>query len=309
VGRYDRSLCRALGLTLLLVSVCQPAELEAGPSSTSVARHSLKDLRDKYVVKQRLDYSCGAAALATLLRYYFDEPTSEAEILRLLVARLSVDEQRLRETRGFSLLDLKYAAEALGYQAAGFKLTVDDLAQLAAPVIVFIQPLDYKHFAVLRGVAGGRSVLLLPQLKGFYESALRLKRGPRARPAHDHRRRILDQDQAGHEADPPGVDWVGAAANQAANLRGGRNGGRHPAPPAVKAASMPSGERHVNHQGAEDAARRPSPNPSAPHHFAARSLRPDDSSPVLQRAASGVGEGVARAVLAGLWLRQITGAL
>ena len=162
MGRYDRSLCRALGLTLLLVSVCQPAELEAGPSSTSVARHSLKDLRDKYVVKQRLDYSCGAAALATLLRYYFDEPTSEAEILRLLVARLSVDEQRLRETRGFSLLDLKFAAEALGYQAAGFKLTVDDLAKLAAPVIVFIQPLDYKHFAVLRGVAGGRVFLADP---------------------------------------------------------------------------------------------------------------------------------------------------
>lgn len=164
MGPYGRSLHRALGLTLLLVSVCQAAEPGTGPSSTitSVTRHSLKDLRDKYVVKQRLDYSCGAAALATLLRYYFDQPTSEAEILRLLVARLSVDERRLRETRGFSLLDLKYAANMLGYQAAGFKLTVDDLAKLAAPVIVFIQPLDYKHFAVLRGVSGGRVFLADP---------------------------------------------------------------------------------------------------------------------------------------------------
>jgi uncharacterized protein len=162
VGRYARSLGCALYLILLLPSVCPATEPETGPSSTSVARHSLKDLRDKYVVKQRLDYSCGAAALATLMRYYFDEPTSEAEILRLLVARLSMDERRLREMRGFSLLDLKYAAQALGYQAAGFKLTVDDLTKLAAPVIVFIQPLDYKHFAVLRGLSGDRVFLADP---------------------------------------------------------------------------------------------------------------------------------------------------
>ena len=30
-----------------------------------------------------------------------------------------------------------------------------DVAQLKAPVIVFIQPLGYKHFAVIRGIDGG----------------------------------------------------------------------------------------------------------------------------------------------------------
>jgi len=164
MSRCRRSLGWALGLTLLLGSVAPAAEPEAGASRSSlgVKRHSLKELRDRYVVKQRLDYSCGAAALATLMRYYFGDATSEHDVLRLLVARLDADERRVREMRGFSLLDLKYAAEALGYRAAGFKLTIADLPRLAAPVIVFVRPLGYEHFAVLRGISAGRVFLADP---------------------------------------------------------------------------------------------------------------------------------------------------
>jgi hypothetical protein len=53
-------------------------------------------------------------------------------------------------------------AQAKGYRAAGFKLTIDQLKQLAAPVIVFVQPLGYKHFAVLRGIDRGRVFLADP---------------------------------------------------------------------------------------------------------------------------------------------------
>jgi predicted double-glycine peptidase len=84
-----------------------------------------------------LDYSCGAAALATLLRYYFGDDTSEREILDILTARLSKEEQRRKARRGFSLLDLKQVAQLKGYQAAGFKLTIEQLTQLATPVMVF----------------------------------------------------------------------------------------------------------------------------------------------------------------------------
>ena len=53
-------------------------------------------------------------------------------------------------------------AQAKGYRAAGFKLTIEQLTQLAAPVIVFVQPLGYPHFAVLRGVDRGRVFLADP---------------------------------------------------------------------------------------------------------------------------------------------------
>ena len=125
-------------------------------------RHTLKQLRYQYVLRQQFDYSCGAAALATLMTYYFGDETSERDILDLLKAGLTPDELEVKKKRGFSLLDLRRVAQTKGYQAAGFKLTIEQLKQLATPVIVFVQPLDYKHFAVLRGIDGGRVFLADP---------------------------------------------------------------------------------------------------------------------------------------------------
>ena len=161
-----RSLGCALVLHLLAFGAASAGEgavsARSGPTSAVITRHSLKELRDRNVIKQQLDYTCGAAALATLLTYYFGEETSEPEILQILTSGLTKDEQRLKAQRGFSLLDLKHVAEAKGYRAAGFKLTIDQLKQLAAPVIVFVQPLGYKHFAVLRGIDRGRVFLADP---------------------------------------------------------------------------------------------------------------------------------------------------
>jgi len=125
-------------------------------------RHTLKQLRDQYVVKQQVDYSCGAAALATLMVYYFGDETSERDVLDVLIAGLTPDELEAKKTRGFSLLDLRRVAQKKGYQAAGFKVTSQQLQQLATPVIVFVQPFGYNHFAVLRGVDRGRVFLADP---------------------------------------------------------------------------------------------------------------------------------------------------
>jgi uncharacterized protein len=164
--RVWRSLGCALVLHLLAFGAAIAGEgavsTRSDAASAVIRRHSLKELRDRYVVKQQLDYSCGAAALATLLTYYFGEEISEQAILQLLVSGLTKDQQRLKAQRGFSLLDLKQVAQAKGYRAAGFKLTIEQLQQLAAPVIVFVQPLGYKHFAVLRGIDRGRVFLADP---------------------------------------------------------------------------------------------------------------------------------------------------
>jgi predicted double-glycine peptidase len=125
-------------------------------------RHTMKQLRDRYVVKQERDYSCGSAALATLLIYYYGDQTSEKEVLDILLAPLSEEEKVKKYQRGFSLLDLKRVAVAKGYRAAGFRLTIQDLARLKAPVMVFVEPRGYKHFAVVRGVDRGRVFLADP---------------------------------------------------------------------------------------------------------------------------------------------------
>lgn len=154
-----------LGCVLLLqaslTSTSRADDFSPNVSDTSkiisVKRHTWKELRDQHVVKQKLDASCGAAALTTLLAHYFGEKISEQEILDILKIRtdkLTEEERKRKKKSGFSLLDLKYAAQQKGYKAAGFKLTVEQLRQLKAPVIVYVEPFGYHHFAVLRGIAG-----------------------------------------------------------------------------------------------------------------------------------------------------------
>jgi predicted double-glycine peptidase len=166
---------RKCGIGSLLIVCFLAFSSNAAPSTQTetvnpdpaitVVRHTLKELRDQNVVKQQLDYSCGAAALATLISGYFGEATSEKELLDLLNIRLNTmsDEEKTRKQRnGFSLLDLKHVAQQKGYKAAGFKLTIEQLRQLAAPVIVFVLPMGYHHFAVLRGIVDGRVYLADP---------------------------------------------------------------------------------------------------------------------------------------------------
>jgi hypothetical protein len=123
---------------------------------------SIKDLRDQNVVKQRFDFSCGAAALATLLHYGFGKDVTEAQVMVGLFDLPSEAEKADRRRTGFSLLDLQRVAQAQGYDAQGFRLDPEQLSMLGGPVIVFIEPRGYKHFAVLRGVRGNRVYLADP---------------------------------------------------------------------------------------------------------------------------------------------------
>src|SRR5262245_12848378 len=125
---------------------------------------SMRDLRDQNVVKQRFDFSCGAAALATLLRYGFGQSITEAQIMMALFDLPTEDEKAARRRTGFSLLDLQRVARAQGYTAEGFRLEPDQLSMIDGPVIVYIEPRGYKHFAVLRGVRGDRVYLADPSL-------------------------------------------------------------------------------------------------------------------------------------------------
>jgi hypothetical protein len=123
---------------------------------------TLKDARDQNVVKQRFDFSCGAAALATLLRYGLNQPVTERDVLRELFDRLADDEKATVTRTGFSLLHLQRVAQKRGLNAQGFRLAPDQIPLLGGPVLVFIEPRGYKHFAVLRGVQNDRVYLADP---------------------------------------------------------------------------------------------------------------------------------------------------
>ena len=125
---------------------------------------SLLEMRQRHVVIQKWDLSCGAAALATLLRYEWGDPVTERDIALGLMSRKAYieDPNLIRIREGFSLLDLKRYADAHGYKGVGYgDLDFDDLLKYA-PIMVPINALGYHHFVVFRGVYGDRVLLADP---------------------------------------------------------------------------------------------------------------------------------------------------
>ena len=51
----------------------RPSQSSSNQGAVQGKFQSWRERRDHNVIKQRYDYSCGAAALATLLRYYFED--------------------------------------------------------------------------------------------------------------------------------------------------------------------------------------------------------------------------------------------
>jgi predicted double-glycine peptidase len=121
---------------------------------------SLKAIRSKNVISQGLDYSCGPAALATILNYYLYDPVSEKEIITTLLKTVNL--QKVIKRKGFSLLDLKRYAQSRGYNVTGYKMDLTFLKDLDKPVLVPIKVKNYKHFVVVREVVGNRVFIADP---------------------------------------------------------------------------------------------------------------------------------------------------
>lgn len=115
------------------------------------------------VIKQRFDYSCGSAALATLLHFHYGTPTSETEVFQAMYE--AGDQQRIQEI-GFSLLDMKHYLARQGLRADGFRIALDDLAKVGVPAIALIEIDGYRHFVVIKGLRGDE-VLVGDPAKGM----------------------------------------------------------------------------------------------------------------------------------------------
>lgn len=125
---------------------------------------SLLEMRRERVVIQQWDLSCGAAALATVLRYQHGDLVSERDVAKGLVTRKEyLDNPDLVQIRqGFSLLDLKRYVDGRGYEGIGYgKLEMADLIE-KAPMVVPVRFDGYNHFVVFRGALDDRVLLADP---------------------------------------------------------------------------------------------------------------------------------------------------
>jgi uncharacterized protein len=165
----------SISLMMLLPVVAGASDVKWDPAPTATVQVrtgfggyitkkviSARELRYKDMVPQKLDFSCGAAAMATVLKYGYDVgEVKEEEITQEMIEK--GDQKRIRE-KGFSLLDLKHYAERHGFRANGYKVKAEDLPKITIPAIVLLNTKRYLHFVVLKGIVSQQAYFADPAL-------------------------------------------------------------------------------------------------------------------------------------------------
>lgn len=109
-----------------------------GPLPTT----SWKARRDQGIVKQGFDYSCGAAALATILHLYGHQAT-ELQLLQAMNVNDGIT----------SFEEMAGVLPSFGFQAQGLAVSFEQLSQLQVPVIAYLRLEGKTHFTVLLGTS------------------------------------------------------------------------------------------------------------------------------------------------------------
>lgn len=123
---------------------------------------SWRDIPFQTVKRQSYDYSCGSAAVATLLSYVYGDKTSEQDVFKAMFNH--GDQDKIRK-EGFSLLDMSNYLNRRGFKSVGYRSTLEKLVKLQAPFIALINNAGYNHFVIVKSVRGG-AVLVGDSNKG-----------------------------------------------------------------------------------------------------------------------------------------------
>ena len=160
------SLCFAIcGCLAATGCACAQSTLGIGAlTGVAPARKSvrtLRDLRFQEIVPQHYDFSCGSAALASLLEYGYGIEVSEPELIEKMM--VGADPREVVRS-GFSMLDMKRYVQGIGLRAHGYRIEPDALYRLQMPVIALLDLKGYKHFVVVKGAEAGRVFVADPAL-------------------------------------------------------------------------------------------------------------------------------------------------
>lgn len=148
-------ICSALLTAALMAAGSGAAASAAGtiggflPGAGLIRMHvvPLDEIKFQNIVRQHVDYSCGAAAVATVLRYAYGMDASEDNVIRGMLAVSDADAVR---HRGFSMLDMKHYIQSVGMAGSGYRLPLTSLYDVKVPVIVLVNVQGYDHFVVMK---------------------------------------------------------------------------------------------------------------------------------------------------------------
>lgn len=144
-------------VTLAATCTAQQAYLPSmGSGDVIMPITSIRQSRLEGTLLQQYDFSCGSAALATLLTYHYGLAVSESTVFDAMYRQ--GDQQKIQR-EGFSLLDMKRFLKSRGFEADGFEQPLDKLLEARVPAIVLINENGYHHFVVVKGLRGNRVLI------------------------------------------------------------------------------------------------------------------------------------------------------
>jgi uncharacterized protein len=121
---------------------------EAGGGNYLIPVKTWWDIPFRSIVRQRYDFSCGSAAVATLLTHHYRMPTTEAQPF---AAMWKIGDRAQITKAGFSMYDMKRYLQSIGMRAEGYRLPMAALAKGQRPAIVLLDLNGFKHFVVVKG--------------------------------------------------------------------------------------------------------------------------------------------------------------
>lgn len=122
----------------------------------SIPAQSMRTRRFARTIHQQYDYSCGSAAVATLLTFQYGTPIDEQAVFSAMWK--AGDKAKIRH-EGFSLLDMKNYLDSHGFVANGYVAPLTKLVKVGIPAIVLVSERGYNHFVVVKGLEDQRVLL------------------------------------------------------------------------------------------------------------------------------------------------------
>src|SRR5258705_7773482 len=104
-----------------------------GGGAASMNVESFQEQRFRVTVGQEHDFSCGSAALATLLTHNYKTPVSEHDVFQSMFEN---GDKKVIAQSGFSLLDIKNYLTRRGLRSEGFRAPLSKLVEVRLPAIV-----------------------------------------------------------------------------------------------------------------------------------------------------------------------------
>jgi uncharacterized protein len=153
--------CACLAVILSAPSFAQVRFANEAGGLAGMAVTSYRDIPFRTVVRQQHDYSCGSAALATLLTFHYGRVRTETDVFKAMYE--AGDKKRI-EAQGFSLLEMKRYLDGEGLPSDGFRMSYERMAELDTPAIVMIDSGKYRHFVVVKGISADAILIGDPAL-------------------------------------------------------------------------------------------------------------------------------------------------